>query len=431
MRTLSRLRLVQNSNTKFKRNNDLRVVELSKAINILKNINWNFSQKVLSHPNKITPFNCRKYHWFPSTFIPEIPFTLIEVLTLPDAIVYDPFSGIGTTYFQALILDRLPFALENNSVAVAYMQDLFKLFDPNINYNKLKDDINSIFSDFNPDCNYAVNNGQEEIISNLNPWFSARTMNTIAYLMSRTSQIQDEFINAAIRITISSMLKNVSSQDRGWGCIADNVLPKKDQIKDKNVLKLFSKNLNVLLGDISLCKKNLNAEFSSNYDFLKANTIIKGDIRADDEIQAESIDLVVTSPPYPNMTDYVTSQRLSYYYLDLDLKGDLNSEIGARIKRFKRNSLELYLKDMIDANKNIAKKLKRGGYACYVMPLFNKDNQNNNQRRNIIQKVLTELTNCSLVEEAQFQRIVPAKRRSQNIKWATLEREKILVFRKE
>ncbi|MHB8118228.1 MAG: DNA methyltransferase [Methanothrix sp.] len=422
---------MQNSNTKFKGNNELRVVDFSKANNILKNINWNFSQKVSSSSNKLTPFNCRKYHWFPSTFIPEIPFTLIEVLTLPGAVVYDPFSGIGTTYFQALILNRLPLAIENNSVAVTYMRDLFALFNPQINYDKLKDDISVSFCDFNPDYDYILNHSQEKTISNLNPWFSKRTMNTIAYIMSKASQIHDEFAKAAIRIAISSMLKNVSSQDRGWGCIADNVLPRQDQIKDKDVLKFFKKNINILLNDILLCIKKLDATFSANYDLLKTNTIIKGDVRDNDEIEEKSIDLVVTSPPYPNMTDYVTSQRLSYYYLDLDLKEDLHSEIGARIKRFRRNALEQYLKDMIVANKNIAEKLKKGGYACYIMPLFNKDNQNNIERRDVIQKILTDLANYGLVEEAQFQRIVPAKRRSQNIKWATLEREKILVLRKE
>jgi len=86
--------------------------------------------------------------------------------------------------------------------------------------------------------------------------------------------------------------------------------------------------------------ENLDSQFKDNYNILRQNTIIKGDIRNNDEIEEESIDLIVTSPPYPNMTDYVTSQRLSYYYLNLELKEDLNSEIGARIKRFKKMLLK-------------------------------------------------------------------------------------------
>ena len=79
---------------------------------ILKNINWNFYQRSGFAPHEMQPFNCRRHHWYPATFVPEIPFTLIEVLTSPNAVVYDPFAGIGTTYFQALLLNRRPLSTE-------------------------------------------------------------------------------------------------------------------------------------------------------------------------------------------------------------------------------------------------------------------------------------------------------------------------------
>ena len=57
-----------------------------------------------------------------------------------------------------------------------------------------------------------------------------------------------------------------------------------------------------------------------------------------ENVPDNSVDLVITSPPYPNMTDYVTSQRLSYYFLGLGLADksrlkDLDLEIGPRIRR--------------------------------------------------------------------------------------------------
>ena len=71
---------------------DLLVNDLPKVKAILKNINWNFYQKSTFSSYETRPFKCSTYHWLPATFVPEIPFTLIEVLTLPNAIVYDPFS---------------------------------------------------------------------------------------------------------------------------------------------------------------------------------------------------------------------------------------------------------------------------------------------------------------------------------------------------
>ena len=52
------------------------VADLQKAKAVLENINWSFYPQVSVPKNTIYPFNCRKHHWFPATFIPEIPFTL-------------------------------------------------------------------------------------------------------------------------------------------------------------------------------------------------------------------------------------------------------------------------------------------------------------------------------------------------------------------
>lgn len=120
-----------------KEKGNLFVSDIYKAKAILKKVNWNFYQKATFFPYEIAPFNCRKYHWFPATFVPEIPFTLIEVLTLSDAVVYDPFGGIGTTYFQALLLNRRPLATEICKVAIEYMRSLFILFNPETNFDRL------------------------------------------------------------------------------------------------------------------------------------------------------------------------------------------------------------------------------------------------------------------------------------------------------
>src|ERR1700693_5347342 len=92
--------------------------DIRKARATLKNINSDFSMRNTGNRDQLSPFDCLAYHWYPATFVPEIPFTLIEVLTKPGANVYDPFGGIGTTYFQALLLQRRPFTSEINAVAV-------------------------------------------------------------------------------------------------------------------------------------------------------------------------------------------------------------------------------------------------------------------------------------------------------------------------
>ncbi|MGB8216297.1 MAG: DNA methyltransferase [Candidatus Methanoperedens sp.] len=416
--------------------NHLLVNDIYKVRHVLKNINWNFYQKDTSPHYGLYPFDCRKYHWYPATFVPQIPFTLIEVLTLPGAVIYDPFVGIGTTYFQALLLNRRPLATEICRVAIEYIKSLLALFNPNISFPNIKNNIKKMLIDFNPNENYIVSVPSTVLIDKLSPWYSETTLNQLSFLFIKEQACNDQPTKAAFRIFISSILNTVSSQDRGWGCIADNMLPKPNQMKDKDVFEFFSKRSNRLFEDISDHLKNKMPGYDELYqDTAEKQTIFHQHVGECEEIPENSVDLVVTSPPYPQMADYVTSQRLSYYFLGVDLSEgdqikDSALEIGARKRRKRKDSLERYLEDMDNANKEIAKKVKSGGYLCYVMPFFNKDNVNNSNRRRIVQKVISNMETYDLIKEEEFERILPPIRRSHNLKWATLEREKIYLFRK-
>ena len=84
------------------------VTDILRAKSVLRSTNWSFRSRFYQQTGGLPLFDCRRHHWFPATFIPEIPFTLIEVLTKPGALVYDPFAGIGTTFFQACLLYTSP-----------------------------------------------------------------------------------------------------------------------------------------------------------------------------------------------------------------------------------------------------------------------------------------------------------------------------------
>ena len=409
------------------------VREVNEIRSILRNINWDFNQKFSFSPSGVKPFNCRKHHWFPATFVPEIPFTLIEVLTYPQAVVYDPFAGIGTTYFQALLLCRRPLATEICRVAIEYMQSLLVLFNPDLEWKVLKERIKNILTDFDPSKDY-IGSVPDTLIKNLKHWYSENVLNQLAFLFVKEANCQDNILKSAMRISISAILKTASAQGRGWGCIADNVLPKNYQIensKNKNALYLFEKHINNLLKDISEHLRYVPKEYKQLYqDIKEQKTIFYEDVRKCAGIPDESVDLAVTSPPYPNMTDYVKSQRLSYYFLGFDLNKDLMKEIGARSKRSRKNALQSYFEDMRKSIEKISKKLKFGGYACFIMPIFAEDNKNNRERKLIVDKVIKSTIEYGLFLVDEYERILPSIRRSHNIKWATLEKEKIYIFRK-
>ena len=408
------------------------VYNITDVENVLQNINWNFHPRPRSSTNSLKLFNCRKYHWYPATFIPEIPYTLIELLTKPGAKVLDPFCGIGTSYFQALLLSRLPFGIDICSFSVEFACLLFELFDPSVDLLGIKHSIENRTKEYKPEVDYirmAEDGVPGQQLKELGRWYSDRNFNALCFLIILERETQDRYTNAALRISISSILSRASNQDRGWGCIADNVLPKSYQLRQIDVISVFMRALTKLLSDLNSIKHNTDYE-DVYRETKEIGTIHRSNICEFDGIGEGSIDFVITSPPYPNMVDYTSSQRLSYYYFDYDIDLDRKREIGSRSMRKRKSSLNDYVSQMASANMTIANTIKKGGLLCYIMPSFSSDNENNLKRRSIVQKVVSGIEELGLIKEVELKRSIPSLKRSHNKRWATLKTEIIHIFKK-
>jgi len=400
---------------------------------ILNNINWSFYPKPPVFENVIQPFNSRKYHWYPATYIPEIPYSLIEVLTEKNAKVFDPFMGIGTTFFQSLILGRIPISNDVSKISYHFVNGLFKLFNPQINLNLVRKEIESEILLYNLNENYSdLILSDTQYLEELKKWFTPENFNVICFLIIKKDFHEDEIKKSIYNLIVSSLLNSSSNQDRGMSCIADNMLPKIYQIRDVDVYRTFRSSLKRLLTDVENTKKILSEEFNSKYkEFENQTLIFNDDISEKCIIEDESIDIVISSPPYPNMIDYTTSQRLAHYYYGFDLNEEKKFEIGARYRRNAKNTLLDYFNKMNKANCNIVKTLKKGGLLCYIMPSFNSDNEKNIERKKIIQKVMANLEEeLNMMKEIEIERTVPSLRRTHNSKWTTLEKEIIYIYRK-
>lgn len=400
---------------------------------ILNGINWNFYHTLFDTEININPFDTRKHLIYPATYVPEIPFTLIEILTLPGASVLDPFSGSGTTFFQGLILNRIPYASDICKVSVEYTKSLFLLFDKSIDLDNAANRIKKSISRFNYNHDYVQDVKKfNEFTDKLKPWYSKNTFNMLCFLMNEQHKSQDEVIKAILNIGLMNIIKTSCCQDRGWGCIADNMIPKKEQIKDKDVFRLLVQKINLLISEIQNRQKYLDKKFESLYKRISKKTLFfNGDIKLWDELKSNSIDCIITSPPYPNMADYITSQRLNYYYLNSDPDIEKFQETGARFKRARKNSIEAYLNDMLAINLKLAASLKPCGYICLILPEFEEFNDKKSIRKNVIQSLVDNLEEIGLIKRDIFERILPTMRRSHNIKWASLKKEKIYIYQKQ
>ena len=399
---------------------------------ILKDINWNFYQTFFSGNGELNPFDTRKHIAYPSTYVPEIPFTLIDVLTKPGASVLDPFSGSGTTFFQALILNRTPYVSDICEVSIEFARSLYILFNKNHNLRKIPSQIRQIAVGYDPFVNYSNQIAKKfPFIEILRGWYAEQTFNMLCYLFKEMDKLKDDSTKAALNIALMSLTKYACSQDRGWGCIADNMIPKKNQLKEKNVFKTLINKVNVLINDIENRTCILDTKYKNLYDkSTSAKLFFHGDVRNWQEIKIESIDCIITSPPYPNMTDYITSQRLNYYFLNSDPDIEKFKETGARFRRARIYSNDEYFRDISMINIRLAEILKPGGYLCLILPEFDTFHKRDAKRKNIIQNLIDNLENIGLVKRDIFERILPSMTRSHNQKWATLKKEKIYIYQK-
>lgn len=406
--------------------NNEQLTDIETAQHVLRLINWNFSNPFNVGRSGVKLFDARRHHWYPATFIPELPYTLIELLTKKGACVYDPFGGIGTTTFQSLMLGRNVYSTDNCYVAVECVRSMLVLISTKKPINELMSEIETVLNK-----RIKVTTKKLAYQEELAKWYNKDTYLEIDYLRRLYHAVESVELKCAIKIALSSTAKAVCAQDRGWGCISDNVIPQKNQMqKYKNAIARFRTNINILLKDISITRTQMPRESISYIRKTSPDKIvIKSDVSEHVPLPASSIDIVISSPPYPNMSDYSLGQRLSYYLFDCDISADTINEIGARRYRSSSSSIDKYVTRMGKAIINIVDAVKRGGFICIILPEF--DGKNDLVRKNAIQKVLLGLKEYGCEEIVNISRTLPVRRRHHNQNWTSLTKEQIHFYRKD
>lgn len=395
--------------------------DIQKKIN---SINWNFDFSINYETGMTRPFNCRKYYSYPATFIPEIPYTLIEILSNKGDIVLDPFGGIGTTFMQALSLERLPFSYDINPIASNVCNALYRLFDPTFDRPGVREHLVAWDNEYNHEINYS--DRMSEYRNELEGWFESKTFNELAYLFNKFDNVKDESLRIVLGIVLPSILTTLSSQNKGWAYIADNVKPKVDEFRHKSVFDQFKTAVKVLIGDIENQIDTFGRTYPAFYQTIERNKSVINDSIVNTVLPDETVDLIITSPPYPRMIDYVKSQRLSFYFSELNYREYVEGETGARCRRSRNDALEKYEQQILEANEKMLSLLKPSGFLCLVLPDYNSDDN----RKVVIEKIVKWYFDNGLKEVAKIGRYIPSNKRTLSIQWASLVNEHIFIFQK-
>jgi len=309
------------------------------------------------------------YHWYPARYVPQLAGILINYFSEPAQTVVDPFCGSGTTLTEAFKFGRKAVGVDLNPIGVLmtraklvpYDKATFKEYA-----DAVLDNARTCLTEIHGLLLHPLH--LETLVPRYDEnssWYHPTTLAELASIWTALQRHASSQYHDVGATAFSAILRHCCSQGNHWGWICDNVKPRTYVYRD--AIKAFTKKLD----DYCVCARELLEEAAELQDERLPVTelqVYQGDC-ADvlSRFPDGTFDLVVTSPPYYNMTDYIKSQRLSLLWFGYDLGEIRNREIGARYKRGRTDSLGQYVQRMRESFGEIARVLHCGRMCCIIV----------------------------------------------------------------
>lgn len=327
--------------------------DISCIINDLNKIDWAFT-------SEDTSYLTHDIHPYPAKFIPQIPGHLISRLSLPGELVLDPFGGSGTTALEAIRLGRRAMSLDANPIGTL----IGRVKTTPIDKPDLTDlhSIRSLLLTKLPSLPENPNKFIEEFssyvpnIPNREKWFPDTSCGELAFIRACINTMESEIAKNIALLALSRIILKVSFQDSETRYVS-----KKKEIRKGDSINYFLSSLE------SIVERVIKTAPELQYGVVNFTT---ADTRKldPDRFPSESVDLIVTSPPYGNANDYHLYHRFRLLWLGFEPRSLGKIEIGSHLRHQKESSgFEAYLSDMTECLKEMSRLLKPGRYAALVI----------------------------------------------------------------
>jgi len=327
--------------------------------NTFQSINWSFT-------TDDTGFLTHDLHPYPAKFIPQIPGHCIAQLSLPGELVLDPFGGSGTTALEAIRLGRRALSMDAN--AVGTLIGRVKTCNMDSAAAKALHTIRSTIAArlVNlPDAELLCAENAEYIpdIPNIDKWFPVTSRGELALIRSRLNKMESRKARDIALLSLSRIVLAVSFQDS-----ETRYSSKPHDIPQGETLKRFLVAIDTIVRNVARTQAVLRYGVC---DFVTSDTreLARGACKPD------SVDLIVTSPPYGNANDYHLYHRFRLLWLGYDPRELGKIEIGSHLRHQKESSgFDAYLAEMNQSLTGMYRILKPGRYAVLVVgdAIYNK-----------------------------------------------------------
>lgn len=327
--------------------------EAEPALTYLKGLDWGFT-------DDDTRFLGHDLHPYPAKFIPQLPGTLISLLSSRGELVFDPFGGSGTTALEAIRLGRRAVSVDANPVAalIGRVKTARVSLDVTAKLHLLHGALRALLESLPSDSAQLVKSygAHAPKIANREKWFADSAFGELAHIRYRISQLDNETAQDIAILALSRTVLSASFQDSETRYKS---VPRDVPVGEttKRYVKEFESVMKSVARNAAATRYGVSKFLTGDMRHLSAQDVPDG-----------SVDLVVTSPPYGNATDYHLYHRFRLLWLGYDPIALGKVEIGSHLKHQRESSgFESYFTDMRQALDGINRVLKNGRYAALVI----------------------------------------------------------------
>jgi len=273
------------------------------AVPVFVNEFWTSKQRAASSLHEISYRAC---------FKPQLPRFFIERLTAPNDFVYDPFLGRGTTTIEAALLSRRVAGCDINPLSSILTAP--RLRPPTI--QEVRERLEQIDWTYHRELN-------EELLTFYHPGTLREICALRSYLQSRNGDRSTSEVDDWIRMVATNRLTGHSA-----GFFSVYTLPPNQALTPKRQKKINEMRQQVpprrSVPDLIIRKTESLLESITESDRLRLRKVASGALlltRSADhtpEIRNNSVDLIVTSPPFLDVVDYATDNWLRCWFNGID-----------------------------------------------------------------------------------------------------------------
>ena len=244
------------------------------------------------------------FHTYPAMFIPQVARRLLLTYSQKGDTICDIFCGSGTALIESRLLSRNSYGIDLNPLAIFLAKTKTTPVNPkNLSreYLKLLDRIKKIKN----------NEIEKPQFYNINFWFKEKIIIELAKIKKAIRKISNKNIQNFFLVAFSETARRSSNTKSGEYKL---VRMRKEKLEkhNPNVLEIFRKRVETNTRGME--------EYYKDIDKKTRIKVIYGNSSKDNGIKENSIDCIITSPPYGDSRTtvaYGQFSRLSAQWIDI------------------------------------------------------------------------------------------------------------------